>query len=56
MSEKNLTTEIVSSAFGVVIVKYNSCIIINRILFGSPNMIWWKNGNDKNRAIYRDYL
>ena len=31
MSEKNLTTEIVSSAFGVVIVKYNSCIIINRI-------------------------
>jgi len=56
MSEKNLTTEIVSSAFRVVIVKYKSCVIINRILFGSPNMIWWKNGNDKNRAVCRDYL
>ena len=40
MSEKNLTTGIVSSAFGVVIVRYNSCIITNRIWFGFPNMIW----------------
>lgn len=56
ISEKNLTNEIVSSAFGAVIVKYNSCIIINRTVFGSPNMIWWKNGNDKNRAVHRDYL